>query len=407
VHSGHSAHSVAGGLARHWHELTGETPRIAGIDLARGLAVVGMFAAHTLILDDFDWVDAATWAAVVDGRSSVLFATLAGVSVAILSGGRSPFTGVDLSRARTRILVRAVLLFALGGLLTALGTIVYVILQQYAVLFVIALVALRWSARRLLVTAAVGALVLPVLGLALKNAWFAAGFTVTDVIDIVLTGAYPVIVWVVYLFAGLGVGRLDLASTSVRIRLLWAGTLVSAAGYGAGAAVIAIGGAGPENRPGVPAGASALDLSALRSIAPHSGTPFEVLGAGGFAISVLAGCLLLARPLRYLVFPIVAVGRMPLSAYSAQLLVIALVWEGGAEYWILGRDNAPYFWSLTLGALVLCTLWALVLGRGPLERLLTTVSRRAVEPPTHPTDAELSASDAPIDWDAETTRKEN
>ena len=66
--------------------------RLRGVDVARGLAVLGMFGAHLLVTDDLVWVDPSTWTGLVDGRSSVLFALLAGVSVALLTGRTTPRT---------------------------------------------------------------------------------------------------------------------------------------------------------------------------------------------------------------------------------------------------------------------------------------------------------------------------
>ena len=59
--------------------------RVRGVDLARGLAVLGMLAAHLLVIERFDPTRPGTWVDVVNGRSSILFATLAGVSIALLS----------------------------------------------------------------------------------------------------------------------------------------------------------------------------------------------------------------------------------------------------------------------------------------------------------------------------------
>ena len=87
------------GLARHpaGQRLNGPQ-RIAGVDLARGLAVIGMIAAHLLWIEDFDFADAATWVAVVDGRSSILFATLAGVSIGLVTGGSRPLAAAGDAR---------------------------------------------------------------------------------------------------------------------------------------------------------------------------------------------------------------------------------------------------------------------------------------------------------------------
>ena len=136
--------------------------RIGGLDVARGLAVLGMFGAHLGDTGDLGW-DPATWRAVVDGRSSILFATLAGVSIALLSGGRTPAAGRELARARTRVLVRAAWVFAIGGVLELLDTFVAIILGVYAVLFVLALPFLRWPPARLLLAAGVVTLAGPPL----------------------------------------------------------------------------------------------------------------------------------------------------------------------------------------------------------------------------------------------------
>uniref|UniRef100_UPI0025CD0A37 iron ABC transporter permease n=1 Tax=Microbacterium sp. UBA7513 TaxID=1946955 RepID=UPI0025CD0A37 len=47
----------------------------------------------------FSWGDPATWADVANGRSSILFAVLAGVSIALVSGGPSPVAGTALALA--------------------------------------------------------------------------------------------------------------------------------------------------------------------------------------------------------------------------------------------------------------------------------------------------------------------
>lgn len=350
--------------------------RIAGLDLARGLAIIGMFAAHTLLTNEFNWVDASSWVDIVNGRSAVLFATLAGVSIAIITGGRTPVTGVQLVQARVRILVRAALLFVLGGLLTALGTNVYVILEYYAVMFALALPFVRWPPRRLFILAGVLAVVMPIVRYAGASSWSLIGAQPTVIGDLTLTGIYPALVWIAFVLAGLAIGRLDLASRLVQLRLLVIGAGTAIAGYGAGAIVI-----GALGRVDVPQGgayadgwAELLDFRTFLSIAPHSGSPFEVAGAAGFALAVIGACLLVARPLRFILFPLAATGAMALTAYSGQLIALRLI---GTAYWSQGSDNAAIFWWLTLGTLAFCTLWTLFLGRGPLERILTSVSRRA------------------------------
>jgi uncharacterized membrane protein YeiB len=172
----------------------------------------------------------------------------------------------------------------------------------------------------------------------------------------------------VFVLTGLAIGRLDLASTAIRVRLAVLGAVTSVVGYGAGAVSIELGGA-----------------TELLTIQPHTGSPFEVVGAVGFAVAVIGVCLLASRTLRFVVFPLAAVGSMALTAYTAQILAIVVFWHGGYDYWLFGADNGPIFCILALAVLAGCTLWALFLGRGPLERLLGWASWRAAR--TLPTPA--------------------
>ena len=86
---------------------------------------------------------------------------------------------------------------------------------------------------------------------------------------------------------------------------------------------------------------------------PHSSGLLEVVGSGGFALAVIGLCLLLCRTLlTWVVLPLRAVGAMPLTAYTAQLVIWAI-----AATVILGnpsdlrgfRDLEP-FWPITVGS---------------------------------------------------------
>ena len=412
----------------------GSSPRIVGVDIARGLAVLGMFGAHIGVSDPFSLGQPATWLDLVNGRSSILFAVLAGLSIAIISGRTTVVTGTDLLQARIRIVVRAVLIFAIGGLLQTLGTPIAVILPVYALLFVVSLPFLRWRPRHLFILAGVLAVVMPVLRL-----------LITPLLETVLTyngafpellvwGSYPAMIWITFVLVGLGIGRLDLGALRVQVWILLAGIVLATVGYGAGAVASAvvtgndsldtalvsastdIGSDGeyvePEVVPGSDVDVSGLecveysagvltraapgffdptadeelsddtdaapgftytvDFSSLWTLEAHSGSPFEVIGSTGFALGVLALSLLAARRLRWLLFPVSAVGAMALTAYTAHVIVLAAI----GDVAFAQPDNGLYSWFV-LGTLVLCTAWVVLLGRGPLERLLTWASRSA------------------------------
>ena len=354
--------------------------RVAGLDLARGLAVLGMFGAHLDIGTELG-ADPSTWAAVVDGRSSILFATLAGLSVALLSGRDVPADGIDLVRARLRIAVRAAWVFALGAVLEWLDTFVAIILGVYAVLFVLALPFLRWPPRRLILAAGAIAVAGPPLNVLLGQVLSVADAESHYVAELAVTGAYPAMLWLAFLLVGLAIGRLDLAAAGVRARLAGAGAAGAVLGYAGGwistrALADGVPSSGPEAGFAAPVGE--WDAAWLTGAEPHSGTTFELFGSCGFAVLVIAGCLVVADRLLLPTAPLRAVGALALSVYTAQIVVLwALLAVDPAAAQGVGA------WLLfVVSALVVAGLWRRRLGRGPLERLLTWSSTRAaaVEP---------------------------
>src|SRR5690349_14377841 len=182
--------------------------RIVGIDVARGLAVLGMMTAHVGPDDPFGVSQLA------DGRPAALFVVLAGLSLALLSGSTDPVSGTRLVQARVRILVRALLLFALGELLVVLATPVVVILPTYGLLFALGCLVLRWSRAALLTAAGVVAVAGPPLGQGIAHALEDARPTVLT--EITVGHYYPAIVWTAYLLVGLAIGRSDLRSARLR-----------------------------------------------------------------------------------------------------------------------------------------------------------------------------------------------
>ena len=168
----------------------------------------------------------------------------------------------------------------------------------------------------------------------------------------------------------------------VQVALTITGGVVAALGYGVAIATApAIADAGPY-------------LAAVWTAEAHSSGLWEVVGSGGFAVAVIGLCLLVCRtPLRWVAIPLRAVGSMPLTAYVLQIAVwavFAAVALGDTSD-LAGVRDAGLFLPLTLGIVVGCTLWALLVGRGPLEAVIDGVVRRVVGPGSR-TDAAPAAS---------------
>ena len=108
------------------------------------------------------------------GRASVLFVLLAGVGLALSTGGATPATGIRRAALRRLIARRAGLLFVLGLACGTLGVPVAVILCHYALLFLLALPLLGLRARTLGVIAGTWLVLGPVLVFAVVAAAQAA-----------------------------------------------------------------------------------------------------------------------------------------------------------------------------------------------------------------------------------------
>lgn len=334
-------------LRRNWARLDGRG-REAGVDLARGIAMIGMFAAHMVELPAFRWTEPASWPGIANGHSSILFATLAGVSIALVTGGPRGTAPHTATAARWRLVVRALCIWTLGVLLAATPVPIIVILPAYGILFLLAVPAIRWRPPALFAAAAVIALAAPFAVHAIDAAPFwdtASGIAV----DGALGWNYPFLLWAAFVALGLGIGRLRLREPVTALLLLAAGIVLTALGEG----VIAPWAAADGWR-------AALDGQ------PHSSGVGEAVGSGGVAMAAIALCVLLCRtPLRWLALPLRAVGSMPLSAYTAQFVVWVAV-AGSSPDPLAFRATEP-FWPFTIATILACTAWAVLVGRGPLE----------------------------------------
>ncbi|MGW7545803.1 DUF418 domain-containing protein [Streptomyces sp. NPDC054770] len=390
---------------------TPSTGRLVGIDLARGLAVFGMYAAHV-------GPDVTVGGPVgflletARGRSSALFALLAGFSLIIITGRPHPRTGRAGRQAMARIVIRAVVLAVLGYALTALDTDVAVILSFYGLLFLAVLPLYRLRAGTLALIAAAGALVMPQLLYMIRStiergSWAdaviardpLAHLTGTDgLVELLFTGEYPVLTWMPFVVAGMAVARLDLTRPGVRSRLALAGGGLALLGYGGSwlalrlvphalstVAAATDGGSASSawwsDTVGDPEGRTPLTW--LLVAAPHSQTTFSVLGNTGVALAVVAGCLTVADRmprLMALAGPVAAVGTMALTLYVLHIVALWFltdVWRVPAIEDESLRGGLPVLLGFIGTATVLAVVWTRLFRRGPLEYLLHNATRPA------------------------------
>jgi uncharacterized membrane protein YeiB len=383
--------------------------RLVGVDLARALAVFGMFAVHVAPSGE-DVGGFAGWLLrLTEGRSAILFATLAGFSLMLIAGRQEPKTGLAGRQAKARIAIRALVLLALGTALTALKTGIFVILAFYGVYFLLALPLVRLRARTLAIIAAVLAVVAPQAAFGLKwslGAATAKTITTYDpiarlggdgLLSLLLDGYYPAITWMPFVIAGMALARLDLAAGAVQRRLAALGAALIALGYGVSWLLAELYPPLQANKAdwknlftnadptALEPGSAAFDAlqnkltdrsnTALLLLGsePHSGTTFEIIGGLGVAIAVLlCATVLMDRlaGLRRLAGPLIAVGTMSLTLYVAHVAAYAMLPEGATETFV------PLL-GFIAGAILFATIWSRFFRRGPMEHLLNSTTKLA------------------------------
>lgn len=370
------------------------------MDLARLLALLGMFVTHLVIPvpgDGPGGVDGLFQLAA--GRSSALFALLAGVSLAIVTRGL--LAGRPRGHRR-RLVVRAGAIAALGLALGLLDSGIAVILVYYGVLFCCALPVLTWRAPALAALAVGWGLLSPVASLLVRPALPPTTYQVPSLLslldpgqlltELLVTGYYPVLTWATYLFAGLAVGRLlapggtvladdrvpvrlGLGLTGVGLVLAVVPLVVSRALTGRAdvrQALVDSAGAGGWDQLAVdlrrglygvhPEGSSWW----LGVWAPHSGSVADLAHTTGTALLVLGLCWAVVRLLPGLPWRLLAgAGAMTLTLYTLHVVVLGSPLGDPGEPLARGTEHAV-LWHTAL-ALAVGAAFAAARRPGPLE----------------------------------------
>jgi len=349
--------------------------RLVGLDVARCLALLGMVAVH--VLPDPDLVHE-----LASGRASALFAVLAGVTLALITGRERPVRGRARIAASVGLAVRAVMVAVIGLALGQLDSGLAVILTYYGLLFLLGLpfVGLGW--RALLVLAGAWAVAAPVGSHLLRAQLpeFTFGVPSFEGLDepvrllteLTFTGYYPMVPWLAYLLAGMAVGRMDLTRRTVAAALAAGGLVLAVAAtavsrWWADPALVR---AAEERR--FSGTTPSDDWGWLLLADPHSGTPFDFLQTTGSAFVVMGGCLLVLGLLRGRAERAVAVlfgaGTMTLTLYSLHVVLRT------EPLWPPDDGTEAFRWHV-LVLLWIGALFVAVGMRGPLESAVRVVSR--------------------------------
>jgi uncharacterized membrane protein YeiB len=403
-----------------------------GIDLLRALAIMGMVWAHFSVTSWLPQSDSAPmrsfssgltpweWVNTVVGiRPRDIFFVLAGVTVALGTGGAKRYLGRELLGSWRKLGVRAAFLFLLGVAMGAAGFGAVEILTYYGLWIVILMPLTALSARPLFWIAGALAVVCPSVKILLNNAnlfspqmdemrlleevsgfgifvhpeaWgpflqnlvFGAGSTTQDTI-----GILP------FLVLGLALGRLDLRDHAIRVRMMASGATVGIAALAVGLISPVLFGSAQaydDARAGSaasdsPMANSQVPLQSLLSTAnPGLANPLlsavDCLMVSGLIIALLGAFLLLMERsvAKRILWPVVAFGSMSLTWYCLHLLVIG----NGSPLGFIPTRSALNYLLFMAGALLVSAVWRRFFSRGPLEWLqhiaVTRLTRRPGAP---------------------------
>lgn len=338
-------------------EQRGKT-RLAGLDLARALALVGMLMVHVGPTQADGW--AGRLYALPHGRASVLFMLVAGAGATLMAARRGGGTGA-------RLLWRAALLLPLGLALQMPTQSPMIILPTYAVVFVLAIGLVRLSTPVLSCAAATAALAGPagfLLGhLRAPDVFANAPVSLHDPADailhgIVLSGPHPVVTWLFPFLAGVILGRLDLRDRTVQFLLVFGGgvtaLILTATGLVSGVVLEDV-----LAEPGW--------LWLLRSDA-HSQMLLWLWAATACAATVLGAALWLGERANTWLRPVTQTGRIALSFYVGHILAL-LGWPEALRS-DQPAEAAGIALAITVGTALAAMIWLRLFPRGPLEMLL-------------------------------------
>jgi hypothetical protein len=376
-----------------------------GVDAARGVALLGMIAMHSLYVSN----DAGrpTWPSMIfSGRAAAVFAVLVGTGIAFTTGRRR----VHLSDGLPTAAALGARALAIGAIGLALGyadaELREVVLPYYAVMVALAIPLVflpTWLVALLGVAVAAG---MPALSHVLRsdlpeptleNATF--GHVLDQPVALLtklsLTGFYPALPWMAYLCAGLVIGRLNLVRTRVVVLLLATGAALAVAASAASSILLnrygglaRIWAAQPDS--GLTE-AETIELLALggegttptstwwwlTTDAPHTGTPFHLAGTIGAALALLGTMLLASRLTRpvprrlaaLVQVPLAGAGAMTLTFYVGHIIFINSEWDN--------FDAVTGYLLQVAVVLAVGLACRATVGRGPLEGLVTALASRA------------------------------
>ncbi|MBT2286748.1 DUF418 domain-containing protein [Paenibacillus polymyxa] len=344
------------------------------LDAVRGLAVIGMFLQHFAVSNERT--------AFVAGNTTLLFVLCGGISYSIMAQ-RMKERGTDASIFRSKMLARAVFVDVIGYLLIMLNTPYGIILPAYAAMFVFGLVLVHRSTRVLVYTTVALLLLAPPL-MILGMSYLSGAYLLKDIAG----GPMSALALAPAFVAGMTIARFNLTSKRIAMTLAIAGFIMLVIGKLLGTYVLPdltisfeswlvsisdLSQTPPDEYAIWPLNITPPQMwHMLLQTAPHTASTFQTLNGLGLAFLVLGLAFLIPRKISVLLTPFAAVGRVALTMYAAQFVIVWVLTILGIDYdlsWIPLNDVLVMFITLLIGSIIAR------MPNGPLESMMRRFDR--------------------------------
>jgi uncharacterized membrane protein YeiB len=350
--------------------------RIQGYDVARSLALLGMFVGH--FADAFTYDQSTVgWLATflyyyLTGRQTATFFVLAGVGLTLMS--QRAVTKADpqgIAKARKTLIYRGFFLLALG--FASLAYVSWDILRLYGVSLLLGSYLITASNRRLLLAVLGVVLGFVALFVALdfrqnwdwprwpsltyRNLWTPSGV----IRNLFFDGFRSVFPWTGFVLFGMWLGRQDLRQTAVNNRALLGGLIVLLLTELTSTLCLSY---IRDHADGLDV-VFAEDLVTTRSM---PALPLFFLASGGLAVTVIALSVRVVEtwPGRFWQ-PLAATGQMALTWWIAHIVFMDIAVRLGLVPIVSRRSAIAYGALFFLLVILISWLWKMRFRNGPLE----------------------------------------
>ena len=358
----------------------GKGKRIEGYDVARALAILGMFIVNFKLV--MDTSEAGTpllifLTGLLEGRAAALFVVLAGVSLSLLS--QRAYKGNDaIERRKTQmsVLRRAGFLFVFGLMLAPIWP--ADILHFYSLYMLIGAIMLFRSDKALLQGACAFVGIFAVLFLLLDYGagWEWESLTIIDfwtvpgmIRHLVFNGFHPVFPWAGFLLAGMWLGRQPVTDTLFRRRLIGLLLIVLVVTEGLSAVLV---------RGAIPFTGDEMAMMIFgRGMIPPM--PFYMISAVSSAIIII---MLVIEAGNYFSQArwwqlTVTTGQFALTLYVAHIMVgmgflEAAGWLDGSQSLMMSVVFSLIFYA---AGMIFAALWRKHYKRGPFEAFMRWITK--------------------------------